>query len=209
MKLLYRPDFWSFYNDNRTEIDYIINYFSHRYYGLVDADDMFQEILLRLANSDLLIKYDSKKGSLNTYFTHKVRGYSSHYAKEISKRPYFIPIEYYIASCEKDIETDKYNRIKNHIDYKTRPTFNETINNSLYSEEIMDILKERLDKTHYLIACLYLLDCYTCKEICQYIDKFSYNTIVKKINDIKSLIDKIINSHYYMPIRSSKSVSAI
>jgi hypothetical protein len=210
MDLLYKSDFWLFYNVNYKEINKIINYYSNKYKDIVDLNEMSQEIILRLACSDVLIKYNPNlKVSLKTYFTNRVKGYASHIVKETFRKPESITMEVYNIFCEKENDYHKYNyTIKDHIDFKQNPSFNETINDTLYSEEIMQILEERLDKTHYLIACLYLLDCYTCMEIYQLIKKISYNTIVRKISEIKSMIEKLINLKYYVPVRYQKSTNS-
>jgi len=211
MDLLYRSDFWLFYNDNRTEIERIIDYHANRYRETVNINDMRQEIILRLASSDALIKYDPAKATLKTYIVHKIRGHASHFSEENSRNPPTIPIESYDKSHEKESnkESHKKDPVKHHVNYIERPSPYDTIENTLLSEEIMEILEGHLDKTHYLIACLYLLDCYTCKEIYQHINKFSYNTILIKINSIKSLVKKIIKSNHYISVKRQRKINAL
>lgn len=206
MDLKYYPDFWIFYKENQKEINQILNYYAYKYIRIIEPTEMFQELILRLAKSNVLKKYDSKKGTLlKTYFYSRVRGYAGHYAQEILKRPKIIPIESYIFYSEEEEKIDRHydkSFFKNHVDFKAIQPFNESIDNTLYSMEIMDILKNKLNNTNYFIACLYFLDCYTCREITDTLNKYAYNTVLRKINEIKEITNNIIHNRNKHPVLS-------
>ncbi len=197
MDLKYHPDFWEFYTLNREEIDYILNFHIMKFVKIVEPCEMFQHLILKLAESELLEQYDLSKGCyLKTYFVHKVQGYALHYIRTISRRPKFFPIDMYITMRENNSDGEERNNnktLKNHIDYTTRPNFNETIDDTLISDETMKYLRNQLNDITYFIACLYLLDCYSMKEI-QDTAKVSYNTILRKITKIKQIVYKFSKS---------------
>jgi len=76
--MLYYPDFNTFYKKNRTEVDKYIWSTAWKYQHIIEAEDMFQEIVLRLARSTFLKKWNEKKAALNTYFTCRIRFYALH-----------------------------------------------------------------------------------------------------------------------------------
>ena len=195
MDFQFDPDFWVFYKINKDEIDKILQYFSYKYIKIIEPMEMFQEVLLRIAQSDFIEKYDPEIGSLlKTYFVHKARGYASHYAVEVQRKPKTIPIEmYFLKKEEVHEQLDNRDIIRNHIDFQQRATFDKSIDHSIYSMEVMKQLREELDGTNYFIACLYFLDCYSCREIKDIMKKYAYNTILKKITDIKKTIENIIH----------------
>jgi len=84
--MLYYPDFNKFYEKNRTEIDKYIWSTAWKYQHILEAEDMFQEIVLRLARSTFLRDWNEKKAALNTYFTNRVRGYALHIITKILRQ---------------------------------------------------------------------------------------------------------------------------
>lgn len=195
MDFKYYSNFWLFYKANQEEIDKLLQYFSHKYIQIIEPMEMFQEVLLRIAQSDFLKKYDPDRGSLlKTYFVHKARGYASHYAVEVQRKPRTIPIEmYFLKKEEVNNQLDSGDIVQSHIDFQQHPTFDKSIDYSIYSMEVMEQLQKKLNSTNYFIACLYFMDCYTCVEIYDILDKYAYNTVLKKIGDIKKIAENIIN----------------
>lgn len=74
----YYPNFNMFYEKNRTEIDKYIWSTVWKYQHILEPEDMFQEVVYRLAKSSFLKDWNEKKAALNTYFTGRVRGYTLH-----------------------------------------------------------------------------------------------------------------------------------
>jgi len=186
MDFKYSPCFQIFFKENKKDINNLIYHLAMKYQDIVEIEDTYQEIILGLAQSNFLERYDYKGASLKTYFYYQIRGYANHFIKRILKKPKFIPI---------DTQLVDYNDEEQHnVDYPTAQSSDETIEKDIYSEEIMAILQEKLDETDYTIACLYFLDCYTCKEIRRIIKGCSYNTILRRMNKIKRIIKNTVNA---------------
>lgn len=198
--LNYYPDFWAFYNENYKDVNTILYSIANKYQKIVEPDEMYNEIIVRLVESDFISRFNptNLKASLQTFFYKNAWGYAMHFIYEICHQPKNINIDNYLQTTTEEKEAwnirHNNNEYNPHIDFRTRPTFNETIDISLYSEEVMSILEKRLNETDYFIACLYFLDCFTCKEIFILTNKYTYNVILKKIYEIKAKTKRIIHS---------------
>jgi len=87
MNLTYKKDFWSFYNSNREGVEAIVGAACNRYASLVDPEDMHSELLLRLAKSSFLRRFNPDRSQLNSYLTATVRGYALHVVNDKRYQP--------------------------------------------------------------------------------------------------------------------------
>lgn len=146
--MLYEPTFNLFYTRNRTEIERYLRATANRYRHIVEEDDMFQEIVLRLINSTFLQDWDEKKSALNTFFTNRIRGYALHVVKDKLKEyclekikdsdyklPIFLPLDKYHEYSEHDSAGSPYNK-----ELAEEPTEEE----DAYFREIIKTFKERV-----------------------------------------------------------------
>jgi hypothetical protein len=81
MNLKYSTDFWTFYMDNKTDMDKILWRVCWSYRNVIDPEDLHSKLLIRLQRSGMLDEFDPAKSSLNTYVTQRVRGYTSYILK--------------------------------------------------------------------------------------------------------------------------------
>ncbi len=108
--LTYHRDFNTFYNLNREKIDRWIKSVAWRYRNIVEHNDMFQEIMLRLLSSTILQDWNGTKSSLSTFFTLRIRGYATHVAaKKLRSEPmakYFVRLDKHHDFSEFDHDKD-------------------------------------------------------------------------------------------------------
>lgn len=212
MKLIYHEDFWTFYMNNRVDIDHIINSTSKIYKKYIEQNEMFQEIIYRLAKNQVLKNWNVRKSVLNTYITMKIRFYARHImSKHINK--YYVTLEGTNIQKETNTQKETKTQLPKYINVERytsslvyedeiertsdsyRPYSIPTINRDIYCHELMAILKEELNSIEYLIACMYMLDSFTRHEISDAI-QVSYTTILKKIQNIKTIIHRVNNMEH-------------
>lgn len=87
--LTWHADFWQFYQDNRQSIDCIIRSNIQATFlptADVSLQDLENDILIKLYESDFLRQFRPDKSKLSTYLTLKVRYYIKHAIDKISSR---------------------------------------------------------------------------------------------------------------------------
>jgi DNA-directed RNA polymerase specialized sigma24 family protein len=77
MEMIFEKDFWAFYGKNRANVEMIIRA-NYPVECPISFDDMRSELLIKLHDSNFLLKWNSAKSKLNTFFTSTVRLFIRH-----------------------------------------------------------------------------------------------------------------------------------
>ena len=86
MNLIYHKNFWDFYKSNTEDVKMILRSTAKFHAAILDPEDMYQELLIRLHKSPFLERYDESQSRLNTFFTSHVRGEALHIVHSIRDR---------------------------------------------------------------------------------------------------------------------------
>ena len=206
--MLYATNFNVFYEKNRKEIDKYLLAAAWNYRHIVETDDMFQEIVLKLMKSSFLQDWDKEKGAaLKTFFTGRIRGYALHVVTQKLK-------EYCVKKTkDEDVKLPVFIRLDR--DYDFSGTVNDYESSGNYSVDLPEEATEE-EETFYnevlslfkkevspLQAEIYILHWkgYDYREIERKInDKYeddepiSYNTIRNKCIQATEIMLKILTS---------------
>lgn len=74
--------FWTFYLDNKQDLDRIIYAAARKYQAVIPVNEMHTEVLIKLEGRKVLESFDPSKSRLNTFMTGRIRGYASHVFEE-------------------------------------------------------------------------------------------------------------------------------
>lgn len=127
MSLIYRSNFWEFYNLNAPEIERILGSITWKYRNVMDIEDLRQEVIVRLERHEFLNTYDSSKTQIHTWFTNTARQVALHVITYEHSRKARYPqvfVQELNASCSEDdmesIPDEMMNEIdlENKIDYQ-------------------------------------------------------------------------------------------
>lgn len=162
MILTYHPDFNTFYKKNQKEVEKLLWSTAWKYQHIIDPDDMFQEIVLRLMKYSFLEKWEKEKSALNTFLTSRIRGYALHVItkkmREEPKSKFLVRLDKHRDFVEKDLESPGKG-------YFVEVCTEGTEDVELYIEEIKDLFKRRVKPLQAHVFEMYYWQGYSLHEI--------------------------------------------
>lgn len=197
--LTYHPQFNTFYNLNNKNLDMWIWSVAWRYQHIAEAEDIFQEVMLRLLKSTVLKDWNEEKGAaLDTYITTRIRGYALHFITKIMREEpeakYFVRLDRYhdYGETEHDSETPGKGYF---LDVFVEPE-EETV---LLAKEILALFKRTVNPLQAKAFELYYMEGYTYEETATIINesmntKHSYFHIRAKCNQAVESMYKLLSS---------------
>lgn len=78
VRLTFSSNLWDFYKKNRADLEYIMISATCPFWGILDKEEFFSEILILLHDRKVLEQFDSSKASLRTFISQRIYGYTRH-----------------------------------------------------------------------------------------------------------------------------------
>lgn len=147
--LVFRRNFWDFYLINKKILDQYLNFVIFKNSNYMPVDDFKQEILMSLADKDILKQYDPKRSKLCTFITYWFYWEAGHIVQKTKKERKQIPIsrlkekidskdqDFIISEKSKADDTIVYNEFISKLK-QALPT---------YQQNILDLLKQEFSQS--------------------------------------------------------------
>jgi len=193
MVLKYKENFWDFYKENQKNVEQIIWFNIWKHKTDIEAEDLHNEVLVRLHRSTFLKNFDPSKAQLHTHLTNTIRGAISHILEASQyKKIWWEGSDETSRRYYKQTLANGINGITEEDNVTCIDLYSDTsIEEDLAAKQLLETIMKALPKD-LKIALSFILKGYNQKAFARYL-KMSYQWASVKNASIKRIAQKVVN----------------